>query len=207
MAKRRSPYEIDCAGSSSALQQSHHKTFATSSKTSKRSETKQTAATGDLHGALFRSTSSHAEPLSGKNNAAELVLTDAERDLMAAVDAKLTALAAPATRHAASPTKQRAQAASSASQVPPVTQSRRCDDLLLSFTALSLSVSLLMRLCVCAVRHTKQQAPPPLSIDALEQKRVLLPYLDKIEYINCQLQYARALAAVVMTRTIDCSLP
>lgn len=28
-----------------------------------------------------------------------------------------------------------------------------------------------------------------MSIEALEQRKVLLPYLDKIEYINYQLQY------------------
>lgn len=29
-----------------------------------------------------------------------------------------------------------------------------------------------------------------MSIEALEQKKILLPYLDKIEYINCQLKYS-----------------
>ncbi|KAG6596064.1 Ankyrin repeat [Phytophthora cinnamomi] len=34
----------------------------------------------------------------------------------------------------------------------------------------------------------KQAGPPRMSVEALEQKKMLLPYLDKIEYINCQLR-------------------
>lgn len=32
-----------------------------------------------------------------------------------------------------------------------------------------------------------------MSIETLEQKKMLLPYLEKIEYINYQLQYVTSL--------------
>ncbi|EGZ09933.1 hypothetical protein PHYSODRAFT_318422 [Phytophthora sojae] len=34
----------------------------------------------------------------------------------------------------------------------------------------------------------KQALPAQMSVEVLEQKKMLLPYLDKIEYINCQLR-------------------
>ncbi|KAF4039340.1 IQ calmodulin binding motif-containing protein [Phytophthora infestans] len=44
-------------------------------------------------------------------------------------------------------------------------------------------------------RAVQTQAHVPMSVQVLEQKKMLLPYLDKIEYINCQLRQRGLLPA------------
>ncbi|KAG7396366.1 hypothetical protein PHYBOEH_002347 [Phytophthora boehmeriae] len=46
-----------------------------------------------------------------------------------------------------------------------------------------------------AVEKRLPQAQTQMSVEALEQKKMLLPYLDKIEYINCQLRQRGLLPA------------
>ncbi|KAK1940637.1 Ankyrin-2 [Phytophthora citrophthora] len=47
---------------------------------------------------------------------------------------------------------------------------------------------LVARPIVVEKRVVQAQAPAQMSVQVLEQKKMLLPYLDKIEYINCQLR-------------------
>lgn len=148
MAKRRSPYALE--------PQHQHAAAAPPTRRPKRSQVL----------ALSPPAPSLNQPKT------PLVLSDAERDVMDAVDAKLAALAG---TQKVSP--QRSTLGRSDKSVPETTPTQQVRERARAREREYEAVSGLTR--------WRSQ----MSIEALEQKKMLLPYLDKIEYINYQLQY------------------